>query len=515
MMARKTLRLSDTYTEPCYAIYARQSVDKRDSLSIESQTEDCKHSIPRDERLAIYIDKGFSGKNTDRPEFQRLMEDVQLGKIKYVVTYKLDRFSRSLLDFLSSYQILKEYGVTFLAVADGLDSSNPMGELIIKFLIIFAELERENIQRRVTDNYYYRGAQGAFLGGPPAYGFEKSSIIHNGKKTKVLVSVDETVMIVKSMYDMYAGSNLSLSEISRCLNERNVLAAKGGRWDSGKVSRLLRNPVYVQADANVYAYYSERGCDITNPVEAFVGEKGCFLYGKRESNKRKYTDVANHKLSLTLHDGIISSETFLICQHRLDSNEQINNKGSGKYTWLSGLLKCDKCGYAMKVITYKENQFLVCSGKYNYCACDGHEERFAVEDIEAAIEPLLLEKLKRLPRAEMPKDSVSYIKHNDARIRLEQIKREIYILLDRLTQMTELAVAEVDKKINGLAAERDRIHSIINNGIKEKTKNPYEDIMALAENWNNAALAEKKLVAKILIKKICILNSDIKIEWRI
>ena len=80
------------------AIYARQSVDKKDSISIESQIEFCQHEV-RGQAYKEYPDKGYSGKNTDRPHFQEMLEDIQQGLIDTVVVYKLDRISRSILDF--------------------------------------------------------------------------------------------------------------------------------------------------------------------------------------------------------------------------------------------------------------------------------------------------------------------------------------------------------------------------------------------------------------------------------
>ena len=80
------------------AIYARQSVDRADSISIESQIEFCTYEA-RGEECRVYIDRGFSGKDTNRPNFRVLMEDIKSGRIDRVIVYKLDRISRSILDF--------------------------------------------------------------------------------------------------------------------------------------------------------------------------------------------------------------------------------------------------------------------------------------------------------------------------------------------------------------------------------------------------------------------------------
>lgn len=87
------------------AIYARQSVDKADSLSIQGQIDLCRKESGAD--YQVYQDKGFSGKNTNRPAFQRLMADVEKGLVKKIVVYRLDRFSRSIVDFGRLWEILK------------------------------------------------------------------------------------------------------------------------------------------------------------------------------------------------------------------------------------------------------------------------------------------------------------------------------------------------------------------------------------------------------------------------
>ena len=86
------------------AIYTRQSVDRIDSISVESQVEFCKKEVIG-EGLKVYTDKGYSGKNTDRPAFRELMQDVEAGRIRRVIVYRLDRISRSVLDFANVIEL--------------------------------------------------------------------------------------------------------------------------------------------------------------------------------------------------------------------------------------------------------------------------------------------------------------------------------------------------------------------------------------------------------------------------
>ena len=103
------------------AIYARQSVDKKDSISIESQIEFCKYEL-KGGNCKEYTDKGYSGKNTDRPKFQELVRDIKRGLIAKVVVYKLDRISRSILDFANMMELFQQYNVEFVSSTEKFDS---------------------------------------------------------------------------------------------------------------------------------------------------------------------------------------------------------------------------------------------------------------------------------------------------------------------------------------------------------------------------------------------------------
>ena len=157
------------------AIYARQSVDKKDSISIESQIEFCKYEL-KGGNCKEYTDKGYSGKNTDRPKFQELVRDIKRGLIAKVVVYKLDRISRSILDFANMMELFQQYNVEFVSSTEKFDTSTPMGRAMLNICIVFAQLERETIQKRVTDAYYSRSQRGFKMGGKAPYGFHTEPI---------------------------------------------------------------------------------------------------------------------------------------------------------------------------------------------------------------------------------------------------------------------------------------------------------------------------------------------------
>ena len=111
-------------------IYARQSVDRKDSISIESQIDFCKYEL-KGGSCRVFKDKGYSGKNTDRPEFQKLLGEIRKGKVRRVIVYKLDRISRSILDFATMMELFQEYDVEFVSSTEKFDTSTPMGRAML------------------------------------------------------------------------------------------------------------------------------------------------------------------------------------------------------------------------------------------------------------------------------------------------------------------------------------------------------------------------------------------------
>ena len=167
-------------------IYARQSVDRKDSISIESQIDFCKYEL-KGGNCRVFKDKGYSGKNTDRPEFQKLLGEIRKGKVRRVIVYKLDRISRSILDFATMMELFQEYDVEFVSSTEKFDTSTPMGRAMLNICIVFAQLERETIQKRVTDAYYSRCLKGFHMSGQAPYGYQlEPTVVGVGSDCKIV-----------------------------------------------------------------------------------------------------------------------------------------------------------------------------------------------------------------------------------------------------------------------------------------------------------------------------------------
>jgi site-specific DNA recombinase len=119
-----------------------------------------------------YDDGGYTGANTDRPALQKLIADIKEGKINCVIVYKVDRLSRSLLDFVKLLELFEKYNVVFISVTQAFNTNSSMGRLTLNILLSFAQFEREIISERVKDKMGAARKKGKWLGGRTILGYD-------------------------------------------------------------------------------------------------------------------------------------------------------------------------------------------------------------------------------------------------------------------------------------------------------------------------------------------------------
>ena len=483
------------------AAYARQSVEKKDSLSIKAQLEICKKASAN-EGIKTYQDRGYSGKNIDRPGFQRLLRDVRAGKVSKLYVYRLDRFSRSIADFGQLWTILKENDVEFVSVTENFDTSSPMGRAMLHIIMVFAQLERETTAERVKDNYEARASSGAWPGGPAPYGYLNSRAnTKEGRKIPTLVPDEALVPVILRVFSEYAKEETSLGEIVRALNADGIPCAKRSTWDNVSLSRLLHNPVYVMADEQVRLFFKGLGVNVISPEQAFDGIHGMLLYGKRDANNRKYTTLKEQNAVVLNSVGVVSADTWLKCQEKLARNAQIGNSGKGSYTWLTGLLKCAKCGYSLKVQTEKQYRRMVCSGRYNLARCDA-KITANLSDLEATV-AAEMEKLL----AECPAEEPTVQKDEFAE-KLAELDRRADRLMDAYAESDDMTSGYIKRAIAKLEKERRELLD----ARKREAARP-----KLPEQLKFSALSfnEKKVVAAQFIEKIAINGDSVEVKWAV
>lgn len=512
------------------AIYTRQSVERADSISVELQAEICRERLTTAELAdcSVYTDKGFSGKNTDRPALQKLMAAVQDGLVSKILVYKLDRISRSVHDFTGLCQLLSEKGVQFQSVNDGITLDDSLsGTVMAQIMMVFAQFERETIQRRVTDNYFGRAKTGMYLGGRPPFGFAKGETTVGGKRTACYIPHPEQAAVVRRLFDRYLRDGESLGTLCRWLNEEGVRTSAGGTWSTLPLGRLLRNPALVRADAAVYRYLSDKGAAINDPIEAFQGIHGCYCYAPLASappgqrpTRSKFLDLSHSFITLAPHEGLLDAEQWLAVQQKLSQNKALKRSGAGSHSWLSGLMKCAHCGYAISVVNKPagmHGHYINCGGhKRGNAVCPGRSRVITLEEIEAAVEHQLLRFLESYRDIEIQEKARRSGAANQLDMQIVSMEQERDRLLCNLGQITEPDVVHtlsarihaVNGQLDDLTRQRDALLQADNRPDLEAY------FRAVLTEWPDYTIPERKQIARAVLERVTVGDDAIEVVFR-
>ena len=318
------------------AIYTRKSTSEgleQEFTSLDAQREACISYVASQKNEGwialpdIYDDGGFTGANMDRPALQKLMTDIKDGRVDCVVVYKVDRLSRSLLDFSKLLEFFDKSNVTFVSITQQFNTNSSMGRLTLNILLSFAQFEREIISERTRDKMAAARKKGRWVGGRPVLGYDLDH------ETKKLIVNDKDAALVRRIFELYLKEK-SLLQVAIILNK-----------ESHKTKR-------------------------------HVTRSGKIIEGRAFRNTRIQYIIKNHvylgkinyqgKIFDGLHDPIISQETFDKAQAILARNRQKreatrNTKNVGL---LNHILKCRACNSTMfHTYTQKEGK------KYRYYVC--------------------------------------------------------------------------------------------------------------------------------------------------
>ena len=448
------------------AVYARQSVDRADSISIEQQIDICMYEV-RGEEAKIYIDRGYSGKNTNRPQFSQMMTDVREGIINRIVVYKLDRISRSILDFSNMMELFSRYGVEFVSATEKFDTSSPMGNAMLNICIVFAQLERETIQKRVMDAYYSRCEKSFYMGGALPYGFRKVPVVINGINTSMYEPVAEEVDTLKLIFEMYSHAGTSYGDVAKKLNERGI-KKRGAEWIRQRIRDIIINPVYVKADATVYDFFAKNGAEISSPLSDFNGINGCYSYKKR-SVRKKTSRPDSERIVVAPHEGVIEADIWLKCRRKCIGQGSFSTSQKAKNSWLCGRIKCRKCGRALIVKKNGVNgrRYFVCSGRMESknCSCG----TVYADETEQIVGSRVLDKIKYICNMSRSKN---------VSLELTEIKKETKELRE--------------KKVESLSEEND-----------------------IFQLWENLEFEHRREVTDILIDTVYADEQNVMIMWKI
>ncbi|KAB2910307.1 MAG: recombinase family protein, partial [Dechloromonas sp.] len=227
------------------AVYTRKSTEEGLDMefnSLDAQREACEAYIASQKPegwLLLpdrYDDGGFSGGTLERPALQRLIADIEARRVDVVVVYKIDRLSRSLMDFAKLVEVLDRNSVTFVGVTQSFNTTTSMGRLTLNILLSFAQFEREVIGERIRDKFAASRKKGMWMGGFVPLGYDV-------KDRKLIVNKTEAA-IVRMIFERFIKIG-SATELVRRLRAEGIRGKQGKLVDKGYVYKLLNNRVYV------------------------------------------------------------------------------------------------------------------------------------------------------------------------------------------------------------------------------------------------------------------------------
>lgn len=344
------------------AIYTRKSSEEgleQGFNSLDSQREYCESFIKSQHAEGwrvipeCYDDGGFSGGNTERPGLKKLMADVEAGKIDVIVVYKIDRLSRSILDFSQMLQKFEEKGILFSAVTQRISTTDAAGRMMVNIIMSFAQYEREIASERIRDKYAAAKRKGKYCGGRPILGYDV-----NEARDKLIVNKEESEL-VNHIFKRYA----QIKSAKKVAQELHEQGSRTKIWNTKKGKQL--------------------GGDEWNQPQIY-----------RVLNNRTYLGQVAHKENIYKgeHDAIITQEMWDKAHAVLEANNA--DKSAAPRLKVSsplrGVIRCGHCDSAMGTTftnKYKDRRYVyyICSkdSKRPYSTCP--VQRIAATDIDKAV----------------------------------------------------------------------------------------------------------------------------------
>lgn len=471
------------------AIYTRKSTEEGleqefNSLDAQRESGEAFVASQRHEGWQClpqhYDDGGFTGGNLERPAVRRLLADIEAGKIDCVVVYKVDRLSRSLLDFARMMEVFEKHHVAFVSVTQQFNTASSMGRLVLNVLLSFAQFEREMISERVRDKIAASRRKGKWSGGMPILGYTVTA-------TKLVVHPVEAdrVRQIFALYLEYQSLLPTVTELNRRGWTTKRWTTKKGADRGGRL--FTKNSLYAL---------------LTNVT--YIGQI-------------KYHEEVHRGE----HAALVPDELFQRAQTLLQRNghtggRAVRNKHGAL---LRGLLRCGPCQCAMShTYTAKGNR------RYRYYVCGtaqqrgwsqcpspsvpaGEIERFVLEQIkDIGRDPAILVETLRQVRRQTEAGSEQLSHEQNA---LQQQLRDDYARLQAAAAMTNqldrvVCLADLQDRIR--TAER-RLTEIDNEliSLQEQTIDESQVVTALAEFtplWESLGPREQARVLELLVARV-------------
>ena len=434
------------------------------------------------EEVDFYIDLDYSGKNTERPEFKKMMKN--LDRYSHVVVYKLSRFSRSTVDFHANIVILENAGVGLVSVSENIDTSTPVGRLIRNVLVDFSQFEREVIAEQVKDNMYKNAGNGNWNGGNAPYGFNWS------KKDKQLVA-NEKMENIRHIFETVA-AGYGANTVRNYFYERGIKSPTGQpKWSKNSILGIVRNPVYI----------------------------GKLFYGG---------EVHEGK-----HQGCIDEGLFEKANKMLAVRSENAPRTIGSQHLLSGLIKCE-CGRNLNIRYNGRSHNLVrryvCPARNDYTGTRCESLIVDADSIEAAVVVELL-RLADSPEGvdksvqeyiaatqeDMP-DLVSQKKLLQKQLNQLKAEEQAMFRLFRKKKITEIQLEEqnadllterkgLQKQVESIETQEASLQTVSQGAADTK-----EILRLFKTTWGSAYVQEKKEILRNVLKKIEVKDDGVLLD---
>ncbi|MBM6629302.1 recombinase family protein [Mammaliicoccus vitulinus] len=499
------------------ALYSRVSTSEQSErgYSIHEQEQvlikEVLKNFPGYEYLT-YTDSGISGKNIeDRPAMKRLLDDVKANKIEMVLSWKLNRISRSMRDVFNIIHDFKEHGVGYKSISENIDTSEYSGEILVTMFGLIGSIERQTLISNVKMSMNAKARQGEAITGR-VLGY-KLSLNPLTQKNDLVIDEHEA-NIVKEVFDLYLNHDKGLKAITTILNQKGYRTINHKPFSVFGVKYILNNPVYKGfVRFNNYQNWS----------------------AKRRSGKSGENEVI---LVKGKHEAIISEEMFDQVHEKLVSKSFKPGRPIGGDFYLRGLIKCPECGNNMvcrrtyyntkksKERTIK--RYYICSlfNRSGSAAC--HSNSIKAEVVEAVIHKHLniilsqpevvgkicedvIENIKHKQTAPIEAvDDIDTLKRQKHKIKTQQ-ERLLELFLD--DQMDSTLLSEKQKELNAqLATIEEKIKTAHNQQVNQPVTINYKVLkvrLIMLMNRFSASLKKADPEAKNQLMKMLIDSIEI------
>ncbi len=444
--------------------YARVSTENQiENYSIDEQVERIQAFCKAKGWVLLdtFIDRGFSGGNTDRPGLSQLLDSVRRREADAVVVYKLDRLSRSQKDTLTLIEDeFLSNKTEFVSINENFDTSTPLGRAMIGIISVFAQLEKDQITERFTMGRIGRSKAGYYHGGPTA-----PTGYHYLNGELIIDPIGERQ--VHQIYDMYE-SGASINSI-----ENRMRAEHGGNWSSVKISDILRNTVYI---------------------------------GKVKFAKQEYEG---------LHQPIIDKEQFFSVQRMLEKRPAPIRQPFRASFLLTGIIFCARCGarFSGNHGYYKCYSRAKSSPRFVKDP-NCHNDNWKIEDLDSYVIQVIKQICKDRTQLKKYKQGPSLEeKERAASKKLTAIDSQIEKLIE-LYQISAIPIDSLSKKIKALRNEKTIIEQQL---AADQAELPAIEsrLLTFSQTFDSSNFETQRLLVSSIIERIAIDGKNIDITLRV